>query len=577
MKIIGLTDHLGGVAHDNSAALLVDGEIVFAEAQERISRLKHDQSFPLDTIKHALKFSKLNLSQIDYFASAIPPIKLFPCLIAYLEGIKYCGYFKFFTWFVKRLPFTLLRLGTTSKELSYIKAGLPKDKLICVSHHLAHAESAYCNSGFKDCLVVAWDGYGIDISGKPLCGIIYRALDDNLEKLEEIPMYSSLSLYYGAVTIALGFKLNDGEGKTMGLASFGNPSKCYKALREIFPIFLKDSWLPRNNWLDITSVSKTDLFKTTSTYKYLQLLIKEHKAENVAAAAQRILEEESEKFFTYLVKKYKTSIVAAAGGIFLNVKMNMRLLDNKIVSDLFIYPNPGDSGTAVGAALAVYKKMGGVLKKQQLNRADLGCEFTPVEIQQAIRRFKNQITVLQLKTNLAKIVAKKLTEGKVLGWFQGRGEWGPRALGQRSVLADPRYESIKERINQKLKQRDWFMPFAPAILQERSNEFLVNNRWSPFMITADRIKPNKAKFISAAIHIDKTVRPQTVNKKVLPLYHQVIEEFYKLTDVPVILNTSFNRHGLPIVHSPSEAIEHLLWGAVDELVIGNYLIRRKSH
>ncbi len=575
MKIIGLTDHIGGVAHDNSAALLVDGEIVFAEAQERVSRLKHDQSFPLDAIKHALKFSKLNMSQIDYFASAIPPMKLFPFLLAYLEGIKYCGFPRFIIWFIKR-SFGLLN-SPTNKRFSYSEAGIPKEKLICVSHHLAHAESAYCSSGWQECLVVAWDGYGIDISGKPLCGIIYRAVNDNLEKLEEIPMYASLPLYYGAVTIALGFKLNDGEGKTMGLAAFGNPSKCYQQVRQIFPIFVKDSWLPRNNWLDITSVSKTNLFKTTSTYKYLQLLIKEHKAENVAAAAQKVLEEESEKFFSYLVKKYKNDRVAAAGGIFLNVKMNMRLFDNKIVSDLFVYPNPGDSGTAVGAAFAVYKNMGGILRKQRLERADLGCKFTAVEIQQAIKRFKNQIIVQQLKANLAKVVAKKLTEGKVLGWFQGRGEWGPRALGQRSVLADPRYESIKERINQKLKQRDWFMPFAPAILQEKSSEFLVNNRQSPFMITADRIKPNKAKLIPAAIHIDKTVRPQTVNKKVLPLYHQVIEEFYKLTGVPVILNTSFNRHGLPIVHSPHEAIEHLLWGAVDELVIGNYLIQRKSH
>lgn len=574
MKIMGLTGHLNDVVHDNSAALLIDGEIVFAEAQERVSRIKHDLSFPIDAIKHGLKFSKIKLNQIDYFASAIPPMKLFPFLVAYLEGIKYSGLLRFISWFIKR-SFSLLN-SPTNTGFSYTETGIPKDKLICVSHHLAHAESAYCSSGFDECLVVAWDGYGIDISGKPLCGIIYKAVKDKLEKLEEIPIYTSLPLYYGAVTVALGFKLNDGEGKTMGLASFGDPSKCYRELKQIFPSF-KDKWIPKDNWLDIIAVSQNDFFKTTKTYKYLQILINKYKAENVAAAAQKILEEETEKYFSYLVKKYKITKVAAAGGIFLNVKMNMQLLEKKIISDLFIYPNPGDSGTAVGAAFAVYKKMGGILKKQRVKKTDLGCGFTDIEIKQAINHFKKQITVQQINSNLAKVVAKKLTDGKVLGWFQGRGEWGPRALGQRSVLADPRDESVKERINQKLKQRDWFMPFAPAILQEKSSEFLVYNWQSPFMIIADRIKPNKAKLILAAIHIDKTVRPQIVNKKVLPLYHQVIEEFYKLTGVPVILNTSFNRHGLPIVHSPKEAIEHLLWGAVDELVIENYLVKRGSN
>ncbi len=575
MKIIGLTDHLGGVAHDNSAALLIDGEVVFAEAQERISRIKHDKSFPADAIEHALKFSGVKISDIDYIASAIPPIKPLPFLLSYLDGLKYCGSSKFLGWLVKRLYFLLLSSVSTSK-LPYKKTGLPQDKLICISHHLAHAESAYGNSGFNECLAVAWDGYGIDISGKPLCGIIYKARNNNLEKMEEIPFYASLPLYYGAVTVALGFKLNDGEGKTMGLAAYGNSSKCYKALKQIFPTFTKDRWLPKNNWLDILSVSQINFFKTTSTYKYLQFLIDKHEAKHVASATQRILEEESEKFFIYLTKKYKDKKIAAAGGVFLNVKMNMRLLDKKIIDDLFVYPNPSDSGTAVGAALAVYRAKRGVLPNKKLERVDLGCSFTNTQIQQSINKFKGQITVTRLKNNLAKIVAKKLTEGKVLGWFQGRGEWGPRALGQRSVLADPRYKSIKERINQRLKQRDWFMPFAPAILQEKSAEFLIHNRESPFMITADRIKPNKTKLIPAAMHIDKTVRPQIVKKSILPLYYKVIEEFYKLTGTPVILNTSFNRHGLPMVHSPYEAIEHLLWGAVDELIIEDFLIQRNK-
>lgn len=574
MKIIGLTSNIGG-AHDSSAALLIDKNIIFAESEERVSRIKHDRNFPDQAISHALSKGHTKLSDIDFFASGIPPIRLFPYLLTYLQGLKYTNLSTFLNWLKFRFGVKIAGLDNEgySKNLRQ-KTVIPEDKIVYIAHHLAHAETAYSFSGFNKCLVVAWDGHGIDDDGKPLCGTIYLGENDELKKLEELPSFASLPLYYGAFTIALGFKLNDGEGKTMGLAAYGKADSCRAKVKLIVPFFDGKKWQGRSNWLDINSVFNPTLFVNTKTYKSLQSLVSVFGNENVAAAIQEVLEEESEKFFRYLIKKYGQKDVAAAGGIFLNVKMNMRLLDKKIINNLFVYPNPSDGGVAVGAAIAAYKLEGGKFPVQKMERADLGCEFSSKEIQSALKSFKNEITFKKLDKNLAKITAQQLVKGKVIGWFQGRGEWGPRALGQRSVLADPRFAETKERINSKLKKRDWFMPFAPAIMSERANEFLMHERENPFMIIADTLKPTKINSIPAATHIDNTLRPQVVKKNVLPLYHQVIEEFYKITGVPVLLNTSFNRHGLPVVHSPKDAIEHLIWGAVDELVIGNFYVKR---
>ncbi|MEK7188676.1 MAG: carbamoyltransferase C-terminal domain-containing protein, partial [Patescibacteria group bacterium] len=420
------------------------------------------------------------------------------------------------------------------------------------------------------------DGYGIDDKGKPLCGSIYLGQNGNLKFLEEIPVYSSIALYYGAVTIALGFKLNDGEGKTMGLAAYGKDSSAVTQIRKIFPIFRNNKWIPNYTWLEVNGVSRPEYFKKTSVFKKFTYLIKKYGRQQLAYAAQKVLEEEGEKFIRYLVKKYKERKVALAGGIFLNVKFNMRLLKNKVVEDLFIYPNPSDGGVCVGAAIALYKRLGGEFKTEKVESAYLGCGWKDSEVRDAIIKFREKIDVKMLGNKLAKTVAKDISEGSVVGWFQGRGEWGPRALGRRSVLADPRKITTKERINKYLKQRDWFMPFAPVILEEYKDKILKHGWATPFMTLTDDVNKEYLEKIPAAIHIDGTARAQIINKSTNPLYWQVINEFRKITSVPVLLNTSFNRHGLPIVHSPKEAIEHLIWGCVDELVIGEYIVSRKE-
>jgi carbamoyltransferase len=428
----------------------------------------------------------------------------------------------------------------------------------------------------EECLVVAWDGYGPDQSGYPWCTGVYIGNKGNLQLVEQVNIWNSVGLYYGAVTLALGFKLNDGEGKTMGFASYGKNSKAVIKMREFFPSFKNEKWQTKSNWMEICGVSRLEFFKMTRSYKQLISMINEYGSEQVAYAAQEIFEEVCEGYIKYLVKKYGISDLAVAGGLFLNVKFNMKLLKNKTVKKLFIYPNPGDGGVAVGAAIAAYKELGYKRPVELMESASLGCEYKSADIEKSYLAFKKLLTMEKLGKNTAEVTARKISEGKVIGWFEGKSEWGPRALGNRSVLADPRHEETKERINKHLKKRDWFMPFAPAIMEEYMDEYLQNGFGTPFMTLADDVKKQKKSKIAAAIHVDGTARFQLVNKKTSLKYWSVIDEFRKITGVPVILNTSFNKHGLPIVHTPTDALEHLVWGCLDELIIGEYLFARRN-
>lgn len=258
----------------------------------------------------------------------------------------------------------------------------------------------------------------------------------------------------------------------------------------------------------------------------------------------------------------------------MNVKANMRLLKEGVVKDLFVYPNPTDGGTALGAAVIGLIKNGIKVKREEITHSAYGREYSSSEILKELRK-PTGIVYKKIGKELAKKTATLLVEGKVVGWFQGRGEWGPRALGQRSVIADPRHLATKDRINDILKGREWFMPFAPSILAEKSKIYLKMLTKAPFMIIADDIKRSRKKDLRATIHVDDTVRPHLVIKEANPLYYEVIKNFGKQTGVYAVLNTSFNKHGLPIVYSPKDAIEHLKWGTIDVLVIGQYLVERK--
>lgn len=574
MKIIGITSHVGKV-HDNSVALLEDGEVLFAEAEERVSRIKHDGRFPWLAIKEALEYTKTDPREVNYYVSATPEQSLIRVFATSLKFIPAVGLSKYFSSVYKRIFYKVDDLFGERFPRTYLEAGLPKDKLIKISHYLAHAGTAYYFGPFDKCLVVNMDGFGPGEDGEPLSGEIYLGENGKLTPLEKVPVWGTLGLYYGAVTKALGFKLNDGEGKTMGLAAYGSPTKAYKKMKLFFPSFEAGRWLVRKSIMDILNIVRPGLYENSETVNFLKDLIAKYGRENVAASCQRVFEEILIKYIEYLVRKYKIRNMSAAGGIFLNIKANMKLLEEKIVDNLFVYPNPTDGGAALGAALIGFTRKGIKTRRRELAHPAYGRKYSNAEV---LGELKNSsgITYKKLGKDLPLKVAKLLTEGKVIGWFQGRGEWGPRALGHRSVIADPRRLTMKNRINDILKGREWFMPFAPSILGDRAADYLVSLRKAPFMIIGDDATKLGLRDLKAAVHVDGTVRPHIVSKKVEPLYWQVINEFEKLTGVGAVLNTSFNKHGLPIVYSPKDAIEHLLWGTIDLLVIGGYLVERQN-
>jgi carbamoyltransferase len=419
------------------------------------------------------------------------------------------------------------------------------------------------------------DGFGLGAKGEPLSGQIFRGKEGKLTLVESVPIWGSLGFYYGAVTLALGFKLNDGEGKTMGLAAYGNWRKCYGAMGRFFPSFRNKRWVVKPSIMDLLNIPRKEIFAASPTFLLLKNYIEKYGRENVAAACQKVFEEELMKYLKYLVAKYKIRKLNLVGGIFLNVKANMKILEEEVADEIFIYPNPTDGGTAAGAALVGYLLVGGKFKREELLHPAFGRSFSDTEILKELKKIKG-VVYRKIKRNLPELTAQLLAKQKVVGWFQGRGEWGPRALGQRSVLADPRNLANKDRINDILKGREWFMPFAPSMLVEAAPRYLKMLTQAPFMIIADRLKKGKDKDLIAAIHVDKTVRPHMVTAEANPLYYDVIKEFAKITGVAAILNTSFNKHGLPIVYTPKEAIEHLLWKTIDVLVIGNYLVQRKK-
>jgi carbamoyltransferase len=373
--------------------------------------------------------------------------------------------------------------------------------------------------------------------------------------------------------VGLGFKFVDGEGKTMGLSAYGDPEKAYRALRVIAPSFQNNKWLGHSSWSDFRLIESPTLMFNTKWGRYLRNVVKNHERADVAAAAQRILEEELNNYINYLLAKTKLKDLVLAGGIFLNVTFNGKLSRRKDINSIYIHPYPADGGTAAGAALELHARLSQNNTNYLMTSAYLGTSYEESEIQRALDSFGDKINYDRVD-NISELAATLIKEGEIIGWFQGRAEWGPRALGNRSVLGDPRNSDTRERLNKLLKNRDWFMPFAPSILEEYLDEYFENSFFAPFMTFAFIIKEEKAALIPAALHKDGTARPNVVRKDTNPRYYELIDNFRKLTGLPVVLNTSFNRHGLPLINTPKEAIDHLLWGCVDKLCIGPFIVRR---
>jgi carbamoyltransferase len=546
--------------HDSSACLARDGELVFAVAEERISRLKHDPGFPRLAIQSCLDFALVRADQLDEVCFGWPTAGP-----AYRHDLKCMA--------IGGMPITVLNLVTTTVHflsMWHQKSGAriferyfgpTRAKMRFVDHHLAHAISAYSYSGFDNAAVVVLDGRGAWEASS-----IWYGHDGRLDHVLTIPWPNSLGLFYAQFTQYLGFVPYSDEWKVMGLAPYGNPginlsefiSFNHKPYHVNAPLLLEykngSSAIARRLGPERMPESEID-----DSFK------------NVAFAVQDACETAMLALVKMATAKTGCRNLCLAGGVALNSKANGKIQASDMVDNIFIQPAASDDGVALGAVFAPYLDVGGRLPMKPLRHAYLGPEFSDAEIEKALRTYKLRATKLN---DIAATTAELLANGKIIGWFQGRMEFGPRALGHRSILADPRDPEMNAKVNNAVKFREWWRPFAPSMLKEVAGEYLEHACDSPFMILTNPVRREKRDVIPSVTHVDGSARPQTVEKEINPLYWNLINEFGKRTGVPVLMNTSFNLRGEAIVNTPTDAIRTFFSSGMDALVIGSFLVEK---
>jgi carbamoyltransferase len=547
--------------HDSSACLVRDGELVFAVAEERISRVKHDARFPENAIRACLDFARVRAEQLDEvcFGWQLAGAGFRHDLKCYVSG-------KMPATYVNGLNSTLHFMSMWHQEGGAKRFtqifGATKARMRFVDHHLAHALSAYSFSGFNDAAVVVMDGRGAWEATS-----IWQGRDGRLEHVLTIPFPDSVGYFYSEFTEYLGFQRNSDEWKVMGLAPYGKPGVDLRAFieAEAAPYKVNARKLVANG-----AAPFAEMVRLFGPRRVPESEIDEwHK--DVAYAVQDACEVAMMSVVKMAVEKTKSRNVCLAGGVALNSKANGKIVASGLVDKFFVQPAASDDGVALGAALAPYLDGGGRLPMKAMRHAYLGPEFDDEAIENALRTYKLKCTRL---SDVAAGAAELLSNGKILGWFQGRMEFGPRALGSRSILADPRDPEMNAKVNNAVKFREWWRPFAPSMKKEAAAEYLESASDSPFMILTAQVRAEKRAVIPSVTHVDGSARPQTVEKEINPLYWRLIDEFGKRTGVPVVMNTSFNLRGEAIVHTPTDAIRTFFSSGMDALVIGSFLVEK---
>jgi carbamoyltransferase len=546
--------------HDSSACIARDGALLFAVAEERISRIKHDAGFPHYAIRACLDFAKVRPDQLDFICQGWPtPRSVFAAdLKCFLRGQYPVTYLNVLN--SARLYASMAHQNGGFRRFTN-HFGQTRARVRFVDHHLAHAISAYSYSGFDNAAVVVMDGRGAWEASS-----IWYGHGGHLDHVLTIPWPNSLGLFYAQFTRYLGFVPNSDEWKVMGLAPYGNPgvnlndfiSLNHESYRVNAPLLLE-----RSNG---TSAIAKRLGPERTPESEIDESFK-----NVAFAVQDACEVAMLGLVKLATQKTNCHNVCLAGGVALNSKANGKIQASGMVDSIFVQPAASDDGVALGAVLAPYMDNGGRLPMQPLRHAYLGPEFSDAEIEKALRTYKLRAVKLD---NVATTTADFLAAGKIIGWFQGRMEFGPRALGDRSILADPRDPEMNAKVNNAVKFREWWRPFAPSMLREVAGEYLEHACDSPFMILTNPVRPEKRGIIPSVTHVDGSARPQTVEKEINPLYWNLINEFGKRTGVPVVMNTSFNLRGEAIVNTPTDAVRTFFSSGMDALVIGSYLVEK---
>ena len=580
MNIIGINAYHA----DSSACIIIDGKLITAVEEERFNRIKHWAGFPIESIRYCLESTNLKISDIHQISININPK---------------ANFFKKILFLIKHRPNFKLILNRFNKKKKYnsiksiindeFKTDLFKGKINNIEHHYAHLSSAFHVSPYDEACILSVDGFGDFASTVWGYG---KGSKISIDKKIYFP--HSLGIFYQAITQYLGFKNYGDEYKIMGLAPYGK-AKYVEQLKKILQIkpdgnfklnleyfkFHKENFNYR--W-ENGKVEIEDLY----THKIIDLLGPERKKEetltdfhkDLAHSTQKVYEEAFINILNNLYNKYQNENLCIAGGCGMNSVANGKIKNNTKFKNIYIQAAAGDAGGAIGAAFATHYQNSSEKRIFQMKHAYWGTSFNENQILECLKENHKNIEdqkcfykKISNDKELNQIVAKDISEGKVIGWFQGKMEWGPRALGNRSILGDPRRPDMKNILNIKIKRRESFRPFAPSILREHVSDWFENDDEVPFMMKVYQIKEDKRKEIPAITHVDGSGRLQTVYQDTNKKYYDLISEFYKLTNIPILLNTSFNENE-PIVSKPKEALNCFLRTKMDVLVMENYIVRR---
>ena len=574
--ILGLNAYHG----DAAAALVVDGELVAAAEEERFNRIKHVAGFPSLAAAWCLEEAGLGPGDLDHIAvSRDPRANIGQKLLRTIRHGASARYLK------ERLQNAskVRDVGTALAEALSVDRSALRAQVHNIEHHQTHIASAFFVSPFDEAAVLSVDGFGDFCSAMTAVG-----RGNSFEVLERVLFPHSLGILYGAVTQYLGFPHYGDEGKVMGLAPYGDPERYAKAMRDVVSpagdlfVLNLDYFTHDKEGVDMTWDAGSPKIGRIFSDKMIETFGPSRSAgdemtqhhQDVAAALQTRLEE----IYLHVVERLQARTgeraLCLAGGVALNAVANGRIRPETPFDELYVQPAAGDSGTAVGAAYYVWNQELRNSRGFVMRDAYTGPEYTDAEIDSAIA--EAGLTAEQLGDDeLFATVAERISEGDVVGWFQGRMEFGPRALGHRSIVADPRRAEMKDVLNARIKHRESFRPFAPSILAEAAGDWYDQSYTSPFMVLVYNTRPEQRGRIPAVDHVDGTGRVQTVERDVEPRYYRLIEEFGRLTGVPILLNTSFNEDE-PIVRTPAEALETFLKTKMDVLVLGNRILERNG-
>ncbi len=585
--------------HDSAACILVNGKIVAAAQEERFTRIKHDSNYPHNSIEFVLSFVGIKLSEVDHIIFFEKPFLKFERLLETYVAFAPRGFLSFSkampVWINEKLfQKNLLINKLKNHDENYDKK---KGNLFFSEHHLSHAASAFFPSPFNQAVVITADGVGEWATTTVAIGN-----KNKLEIKKEIHFPHSLGLLYSAFTYYTGFKVNSGEYKLMGLAPYGKPNYVDQILKiidikEDGSFRLDQSYFSYATGLTMTNSKFNNLFGQKPRDAKKEKLTQFHM--DIASSIQKITEDVMIKLAKTARQEYGLKNLCLAGGVALNCVANGKILEEKIFENIWVQPAAGDAGGALGAALALWHIEQDnpriVNLNDDMSGSYLGPEYTQEEIENELHRIGAKFQFLS-EDEIINKTSNDLSKGDAIGWFQGRMEFGPRALGGRSILGDPRSPNMQKNLNLKVKYRESFRPFAPSILAEELGKWFNTNSKSPYMLMVSKVKKEKRismtdedeklfgieklnikrSDVPAITHVDYSARIQTVHKNTNPKYYKLIKKFKEITGCPILVNTSFNVRGEPIVNTPEDAFNCFMGTEIDKLIIGNCYLDKKD-